>query len=228
MKARDIMVSPVHTVKPDTLVKEVAKLFMERQISGVPVVDDQGKLVGIISEGDLLHRAEIGTGRRRSWWLSLLANDQVGAIDYIKEHAKYVKDVMTGNVITAAPDTRLDIIAALLEKNAIKRVPIVQDGRLVGLVSRANLIQALATSGGKLDIAPSDTMIRDKLLAHLNAQSWAHTWLVNVTVKDGVVDLWGLVSSDSEKKAIRIAAESMPGVRAVNDNLKVRGPGSMQ
>jgi CBS domain-containing protein len=227
MKARDIMVSPVHTVKPDALVKDVAQLFLERRISAAPVVDERGTLVGIISEGDLLHRAEIGTGRRHSWWLKLLADNQVFATEYVKEHAKHVRDLMTRNVITATPDTRLDAIAALLEKNAIKRVPIVKDGQLVGLVSRANLIQALAASGAKLDIAPSDPMVREKLLAHLNAQPWAHTWLVNVTVTDGVVDLWGLVSSETEKKAIRVAAEAMPGVRAVNDNLIVRSPAAM-
>ncbi len=227
MQARDVMVSPVHTVKTDALIQDVAKLFLERRISAAPVVDDEGNLVGIISEGDLLHRAEIGTGRRHSWWLSLIADHQVFAAEYIKEHAQHVRDVMTRNVITASPDTPLDAVAAVLEKNAIKRVPIVENGQLVGVVSRANLIQALAASRGKLDVAPSDTTIRDKLLAHLNAQEWAHTWLVNVTVRDGVVDLWGLVNSDTERKAIRVAAEATAGVHAVNDNLMVRGPGSM-
>lgn len=227
MKARDVMVSPVHTVKPDALVTDVARLFLERRIGAAPVVDDRGTLVGIVSEGDLLHRAEIGTGRRHAWWLKLLADNQVFATEYVKEHARHVGDLMTRSVITAAPDTPLDVIAALLERNGIKRVPIVQDGRLVGLVSRANLIQALAASGAELAVAPSDTTMRDTLLAHLAAQPWAQTALVNVTVKDGVVDLWGLVNSDSEKQAVRVAAEATPGVRAVNDNLMVRTPASM-
>ena len=129
---------------------------------------------------------------------------------------------MTRNVVTATPDTPLHQIAALLEKNSIKRVPIVKDGQLVGIITRANLIQAVASARKGLDIPLFDTTIRDKLLAHLRAQSWAHTSQLNVTVTDGVVDLWGMTNSETEKRAIRIAAESTPGVRAVNDNLVMR------
>jgi CBS domain-containing protein len=221
MKAHDVMVSPVVTVKPSATVKDVAKLFLERQISAVPVVDG-GKFVGIVSEGDLVHRAEIGTEQRRSWWLLLLAEDQALAADYIKAHGRKVEDVMTRNVVTATPDTPLNEIARLLEKHGIKRVPIVRDGQLVGIVSRANLVQAVASSGSKLEIPVSDASIRNKLLAHLNAQRWAHTGLLNATVTDGVVDLWGITASETERKAIRVAAETMAGVRAVNDHMMVR------
>jgi CBS domain-containing protein len=138
MKALDVMVSPGATVKPSATVSDVAKLFLERQISAVPVVDEQGQLVGIVSEGDLMHRAEIGTERRRSWWLLLLAEDQAFAADYIKARARKVEDVMTRNVITAAPETSLNEAAIVLEKHEIKWVPIFRDGRLVGIVSRAN------------------------------------------------------------------------------------------
>ena len=141
MKARDVMVSPVITVKPTASVKDVAKLFLEHRISAVPVVDDQGKLAGIVSEGDLLHRAEAGTQRHRPWWLLVLTRDDALAVDYVKEHARTVADVMTKEVITAGPDTPLHEIAAALEKYAVKRLPIVKDGQLVGIVSRANLIQ---------------------------------------------------------------------------------------
>jgi len=222
MKARDVMVSPVVTVRPDATVADAAKLFLEHRISAVPVVDDQGRVVGIVSEGDLTHRAETGTQRRRSWWLLLVADSKALAADYIKAHSRRVEDVMSRNVVTAAPDKPLSEVATLLEKKAIKRVPIVSDGRLVGIVSRANLVQALASSGNKLEIPQSDTAIRDQLLAHLNAQQWAHTGLLNVTVNDGVVDLWGLTNSETEQKAIRVAAEAMAGVRAVNDHLRVR------
>ena len=218
MKARDVMVSPVITVKSSSSVKEAAKIFLERRISAAPVVDDQGKLVGIASEGDLMHRAEAGTERHRSWWLQLFTAEETLATEYIKAHARKVADVMTCDVITAGPDTPLHKIAALLEKNSIKRVPIVKDGQLVGIVSRANLIQAVASACKGLEIAPSDTAIRDRLLAHLKAQSWADTSLVNVTVNGGVVDLWGVPRSDTEKNALRVAAESIPGVSAVNDN----------
>ncbi len=219
MKARDVMVSPVITVRPTASVKDVAKIFIENRISAVPVVDDQGKLIGIVSEGDLLHRAEADTQRRRPWWLLVMTSDETLAADYIKAHSRKVADVMTKDVITAAPDTPLHEIARALERYAIKRVPIVQDGQIVGIVSRANLIQAVASDRKKPEISPSDTAIREKLLAHLQAQRWADTGLVNATVTDGVVDLWGVSSSDVEQKAIRIAAESIPGVVAVNDHL---------
>ena len=219
MKARDVMVSPVISVKPSCTVKEVAKTLLERRISAVPVVDDSGKLAGIVSEGDLMHRAEIGTQRRHSWWLRVLTGDDALAAEYTKAHARTVADVMTRDVITASPDTPLHEIAALLERHSIKRVPIVGDGQLLGIVSRANLLQALASSRKPLDINLSDTAIRDRILAHLNNQPWAHTLLLNVTVNGGVVDLWGITGSDAERKAIRVAAESAPGVTAVNDHL---------
>ena len=146
MKARDVMVSPVITVKPNSSVREIAKTLLEKRISAVPVIDDGGKLVGMISEGDLMHRSEAGTERQRSWWLRLMAGDDVLAADYVKAHGRKVADVMTQNIITATPDTPLDEIAVLLEMNSIKRVPIVKDGQLVGIVSRANLVQAVASA----------------------------------------------------------------------------------
>ena len=224
MKARDVMVSPVITVKPYSSIREVAKLFLERQISAVPVVDDQGKLIGMVSEGDLMHRSEAGTERKRSWWLRLMAGDDSLAADYIKAHARKVADVMTRNVITATPDTSLGEIATLLERHSIKRVPIVKDDQLVGIVSRANLIQAVASVPKELEIPLSDSVIRDKLLAHLKTQPWTHTGLLNVTVNDGVVNIWGITNSETERKAIRIAAETTPAVRNVNDKLTLRPP----
>jgi CBS domain-containing protein len=225
MKARDVMTLAVFTVKPTMSVKDLARLFMERRISAVPVVDDQGKIVGIVSEGDLVHRSEISTERRHPWWLVLMAGDEGLAAEYIKAHAKKVGDIMTRKVITAEPDTPLQEIAAMLEKHGIRRLPIVRDGQLVGIVSRANLVQAIATNGSKLDIPLSDTTIREKLLTHLDKQSWAHTTPLNVTVSGGVVDLWGFVESDTERKAIRVAAEATPGVRAVNDHMTARPVG---
>jgi CBS domain-containing protein len=225
MKARDVMVSPVFTAKPSATVKEVAKLLLDRRISAVPVVDEGGELVGIISEGDLLRRAEIGTEPRHSWWLRALSGDDALANEYVKAHARTVADVMTRGVITASPDTPLHEIAGLLERHSIKRVPIVKDGKLVGIVSRANLLQALASSRQEREVPGSDAAVRERILAHLNNQPWAHTLLLNVTVNDGVVDLWGITGSDAERKAIRVAAESTPGVIAVNDHLMRRSAG---
>ena len=222
MKARDVMVSPVITVEPTSSVKQVARTLMEHGISAVPVVNGQGKLVGIVSEGDLLHRVETATERKHSWWLRIVAGDGTLAADYAKAHARKVADVMTQEVITATPDTPLDEIAMLLEKHSIKRVPIVDNGQLVGIVSRANLVQALASARTDLDVSVPDAELREKLLAHLRSQPWAHTSLLNATVNDGVVDLWGMSYSDAERAAIRVAAESTPGVRAVNDYMMRR------
>jgi CBS domain-containing protein len=217
------MVAPVVTVKPYSTVKEVAKTLVDRRISAVPVVDDVGKLVGIISEGDLMHRSETGTERQYRWWIRLVEGDASLPADYIKAHGRKAADIMTQNVITAAPDTALDEVAIAMEKNSIKRVPIVRDGQLVGIVSRANLVQALATMPKGLEIPLSDSQIREKLLSHLKEQPWADTHLLNVTVTDSVVNLWGIATSETERKAIRVAAEATPGVRAVNDHF-ARGP----
>jgi len=222
MKARDVMVAPVITVKPQTSVKELASTLLANHISAVPVVDDQGCLLGIVSEGDLIRRSETGTERQRPWWLLLMTGADTLAAEYTKSHARKVGDLMTRNVITAPPDASLDEIATLMENHFIKRVPIVSHGQLVGIVSRANLIQAVASKHVSLEIPEADAAIRDRLLTHLRAQPWAHTAFLNVTVNAGVVDLWGMITSDAERKAIRVAAESTPGVCAVNDHLMRR------
>lgn len=223
MKAHDVMVSPAITAKSRSSVKDVAKLLLEHRISAVPVVDDDGRLVGIVSEGDLLHRTEAGTERHRSWWLQALVGEQTLADEFVRSHSRRVADVMTRDVVTARPDTPLHEIAALLEKKMIKRVPIVdQKGQLLGIVSRANLIQALADERLEPEVPATDAAIREALLNELKNQQWAHTMLLNVTVTEGVVSLWGMTDSGTERTALRVAAESIPGVRAVNDNLLQR------
>jgi len=219
MNASDVMVSPVITVSPDTAVSEVARILLDRGISGVPVVDESGQLVGIVTEGDLMRRPEAGTERRRSWWLEAFIGEELLAAEYAKAHAQKVADIMSSRVITAGPDTPLHEIATLLERNSIKRVPIVKDGQLVGIVSRANLVQAVASARSPSEVSLSDTEIRERLLDHLRQLKWGHPSLLNVTVKDGIVDLWGVTRSDAETQALRIAAESIPGVRGVNDNM---------
>jgi CBS domain-containing protein len=228
MHARDVMVAPVITVRPSTTLKEVAELFLKNKISAAPVIDSQERLVGIISEGDLLHRVEAGTERHRSWWLEVFIGSDTLAAEYVRSHGRNVSDVMTRTVITASPQTPLHEVATLMEKNAIKRVPILENGQLVGIVSRANLIQAVATARKLLDIPLSDTTIREKILSHLKKQPWAHTTMLNVTVNAGVVDLWGIAESAAERKAIKVAAESTPGVCAVNDNLITRPAGGWE
>ncbi len=220
MKARDVMVSPVITTNPSASVKEVAQILLTHHISAVPDVDEAGRLVGIVSEGDLMRRADLGTERHRSWWLAaLFAEEEVLAIEYVRQHSRKVGDVMTKRLVTASPDAPLNEIAGLLERHSIKRVPIIENNALVGIVSRANLIQALAGDRKSLDIPVPDAQLRDTIMAHLKTQPWAHTSLLNVTVNDGIVDIWGITRSEAEKQALRVAAETTPGVRAVNDNV---------
>jgi CBS domain-containing protein len=220
MQARDVMVSPVITVGKIATVRDVAKILLEKRISAVPVVDKVGKVVGIITESDLLHRAEARTERPYSWWVHFLAGDATIAADYVKSHAVKVEDVMTADVVTATPETSLHEIAALLEERQIKRVPIVnKEGSLVGIVSRANLIQVVASARPKLEMTLPDSTIRQKLIDELKKQSWAHTHNLSVTVTNGIVDLWGYTESGDQRKAIRVLAEAIPGVITVNDHL---------
>ncbi len=224
MKASDIMVTEVVTTKPEANVQDVAEIMLTNRISAVPVLDSAGKIVGIVSEGDLLRRGEAGTEHERAWWLKLLMGREIMAAEYVKEHSRKVADVMTHGIITAAPDTPVAEIATLLERHRIKRVPIVSGGKLVGIVSRANLIQALAAQRNKA--APthpvSDTALREKLMARLKSEPWVRPTFVNLTVTDGNVDVWGIVDSPSEKQALRVAMEVTPGVKAVSDNVIVR------
>jgi CBS-domain-containing membrane protein len=227
MKAEDVMVSTVITVGVDANIGEVAAILLNNHISAAPVIDEKGELVGIVSEGDLMRRPEIGTTKRHSWWLELISNKWASATEYIKSHSRKVADVMTRDLITAKPDTPLGDIAGLLERNQIKRVPIVEGGKLVGIVSRANILQALASATRKLPslMTADDSELRKKVVSQMASEPWRPTMLT-VTVQDGTVDLWGLVHSVEQKKAAQLAAETTPGVRAVVNNIFVQPIGS--
>src|SRR5215471_18750259 len=172
MKASDVMVSNVITISVDASIGEAASILLNNHISGAPVVDEKGELVGVVSEGDLIRRPEIGTAKRHSWWLELVSNKWASATEYIKSHSRKVADVMTRDVITAKPDTPLGDIAGLLERNQIKRVPIVEGGKLVGLVSRANILQALASATKKLPALTTadDSELRKKVQSRLGCR----------------------------------------------------------
>ena len=227
MKASDVMVANVIAISVDASIGEAASILLSNHISGAPVVDEKGELVGIVSEGDLMRRPEIGTSRRHSWWLELISSDQSQAFEYVKSHSRKVSDVMTRDVITAKPDTTLGDVAAMLERNRVKRVPILEGTKIVGIVSRANILQALASATKKLPslASASDAELRKKVIARLAAEKWRPTMLT-VTVQDGTVDLWGLVHSSEEKKAARLVAELTPGVRTVVDNIVVQPVGA--
>jgi CBS domain-containing protein len=226
MQAKDIMTTVVATVAPDLKVEDVAKLLLGWNISAAPVVDDQGAVVGIVSEGDLLHRSESETERRRSWWLNLFEGTEERARDYVKSHGRRAEEVMTREVITVSEDMPVGEIAEILEKHRIKRVPVVQDGKLVGIVSRANLLQGLAAHKDRiaLESSPDDRTIREAVLARVAEEDWITHGNLNVMVTDGVVELWGWVDSKDERAALKLAVETVPGVAAVEDHLGMVAP----
>jgi CBS domain-containing protein len=222
MHAVDVMVRDVVAVHPETDVAEAIKLLAERDISALPVVNAQDHLVGIISESDLIHRVEIGTEKHRRWLLESLTGATTLAEDFAKSHGKKVGEIMTTDVVTAAEDASLAEIAALFERHRIKRVPIVRDGKVVGVVSQSNLIQALASVVGVTKTSDvSDRRIRDEILSRLKQQQeWTDFGSRNVTVSSGgIVHLWGLITSDAERRALMALVEDVPGVSRVADEM---------
>lgn len=220
MKARDIMTAEVVTVAPDAPVERIASLLLENRISALPVVDSERRVVGIVSEGDLMRRPESGTERLRSWWLRTFTDSDTLAADYAKSHGRRARDVMTRHVVSVTEDTDVRDIAALLESHRVKRVPVVRQGRLVGIVSRADLLKALtAARAAPAAGTPDDRSLHDAITERIRAEAWAAPIILNVVVTRGEVELWGFVSSEEQRNAIRVLVEDVPGVRGVRDNL---------
>src|SRR5271166_1095126 len=220
MNVKDVMTSPVLSVESDSPILQAIQIMLQRHISGLPVVDKQGHLVGIVTEGDFLRRAETGTQQRRPRWLEFLIGPGRLADEYTHSHGRMVDEIMTPDPITVTEQTPLDEVVRAMEKHRIKRLPVVRDQKLVGIVSRANLLHALA--GVATDIKPvttGDQAIREQLLAELARQSWAPAALINGIVKDATVELWGTITDERERQAITVAAENVPGVKGVRDHL---------
>jgi len=220
LRARDVMTTRIVSVTAGSTVSEVADVLALQGVSAVPVMED-GRMVGIVSEGDLVRRAEIGTSARpRSWWLNLFRNSATLAAEYTRRHSTRIADVMTSEVETVREDTPLGEIAELLERKRIKRVPVMRSGRIVGIVSRANLVRALAvtTHLPETPAAVGDFAIRDQIRGALGREIWPSFGAVNFTVVDGVVSFWGTVQSEEERKASHVLCENVPGVRAIEDH----------
>ena len=220
MNAADIMTSDVLTLSAETSVLDAARTMLRHRVSGLPVVDWSGKLVGVLTEGDLLRRAETGTQRHRAHWLELLTGPGRAAADYVHSHGRRVSEVMTEKVISIAPDTTLEQAVALIERHKIKRLPVVANGKLVGIVSRHDFLRALTDKADGEAAAPAnDEEIRARILAELDRQSWAPRAAMRIEVKSGVVELNGSITDERERMALRVLCENIAGVKSVVDHL---------
>lgn len=218
MDVKDVMTPYVVSVLPDQSVFDAAKLMLEKKISGLPVVDDTGNLVGVVTEGDFLRRAEIGTRRQRPRWVEFFMGPGRLADEYVRISGRKVRDVMTRDVRAVAPDTPLSEVVRLMERHNIKRVPVVEGGKIVGIVTRANLLHAMASFANEVaSPRAEDTTIREQLLAELATHPWSPITAIDVTVRDGVVQLSGAITDERQREALRVAAENIPGVKKVED-----------
>jgi CBS domain-containing protein len=218
MQARDVMTPRVISIEADAPVTRAVRLMLQNRISGLPVVGRKGELIGIVTEGDFLRRGEIGTQRRRNRWLEFLIGPGRLADEYIHACGRRVDEVMRREPFTVAEDAPLDQVVELMERHRIKRLPVVREGRLIGIVTRANIMQALVSLAPEIAApAGNDASIREQILAECKKQSWAP--MANVVVRNGVVELWGTMTDDRQRQALIVASENIPGVKAVRDHL---------
>jgi CBS domain-containing protein len=220
MRAAELMTTSIVSVSPNASILEAGRLMLQHKISGLPVVDAAGNLVGIVTEGDFLRRVEIGTERRRPRWLEFVIGPGRLAEEYVQSHGRKVEEVMTHDLLTIIEDTPLPEIVQLMERHRIKRVPVMRGKELVGIVSRANLVRALASLAREVEpTSAEDWAIRDQILDVLSKEAWAPIAAIDVTVREGIVDLWGMIRDERERKALLVAIENVPGVKAVHDHL---------
>jgi CBS-domain-containing membrane protein len=219
VRAKDIMTRRVVTVTADSDVGDTIRLMLKHRISGAPVVNESGKLIGIVTEGDLMRRAELRIVPESD--SNLAAEKQAQA--YVKAHGRKVVDIMTKNVVSVDENEAPEKIASVLEGQGIKRVPVVHDGRVIGIVSRANLLRVLAagrTGAGNVN----DSQIKSSILTKAKDEAAVQLALVDVMVSDGIVHLWGNVASEAEREAVRVVAEATEGVKEVQNHLRILPP----
>jgi CBS domain-containing protein len=224
MKAQDIMTRDVTTVRPDTSVRDIAGLMVEKHISGVPVLTEDGKIIGIVSQSDLMHRAEVGTERKHKWWFRIFADSNALAREYAKAHGLKAHDIMSRYVVSVRDDAELRDVADILDNHRIKRVPVVQEGRLVGIITRGDLVRALSQvqitkAVKKLDNAALHKTLHDRIRVE-----WIDPSYISITVNEGVVQLWGFVETVDQRNALRVLIEETDGVTRVDDRLSVGIP----
>ena len=220
MKAQDVMSRPVFSVAPTDAVTSAIRVMLQNHISGLPVIDADGRLQGMLTEGDLLRRAELATQRQRTRWIAFLVGPGRLADEYVQTHGRKVSEIMTLDPVTVAEDTPLEEVVSLLEKRRIKRVPVMKNDKVVGIISRANLLHALAgLARQSKPVRLEDRAIRERLIAELESQSWAPARFLDIIVHDGVVELWGTITDERERQATIVAAENISGVKRVDDHL---------
>jgi CBS domain-containing protein len=219
MRAHQIMTRSVISVTPETTIVEAANIMLQRHLSGLPVVDETGKLVGIVSEGDFIRRSEIGTQRKHGRWLKFILGPGKSASDFVHEHGRKVFDVMTTSPVTITEDTALAEIADIMEQNNIKRLPVVRGDKVVGIVTRANLLQAVTSLARQVpDPTADDDHIRNRIIDALEKNDWCPYGL-NVIVRDGIVHLSGVITEENARQASIVAIENIEGVKKVHDHL---------
>jgi len=220
MKAKDVMTTNVISVTPDATVLQAARLMLQHHISGLPVIDKSGTLVGILSEGDFLRRQEMRTERRRSRWLEFVMGPGRIASEYTHSHGSKVAEVMSDGVRTIDEGAALEDVVHMMERYRIKRVPVTRGNKVVGIVTRSNIMHAMVSLARRAPApAKDDAAIRERLLDEMKKQDWAPTATTNVVVHDGIVELWGVIIDERQREALKIAAENIPGVKAVMDHL---------
>jgi CBS domain-containing protein len=223
MNVSDVMTRRVISISPETSIVAAIQLMLKHRISGLPVIDNHAKLVGIITEGDFLRRAEIETERKRSIWLDALLGPAEGAADYVHSHGLAVKEVMTRDPSTVAENTPLGEAVLLMENKNVKRLPVLRDGKVVGIISRANLMRALLSIHRTApQSSDDDAAIRERILAGVGRQDWSSGAAVDVVVHRGMVDLWGSVSDRAQRDALKVLAENVSGVFKVEDHLTLK------
>ena len=225
MQARDIMSEGAVCIGATESVFDAAEMLLGARVSAVPVVNDKGAVVGIVSEADLLRRTEIGTDNKKGWLARLLDSEASAAHDFVAANTRRVSDVMSRDVVTAGPETPLRELVDLMERHGVKRIPIVTDGVLAGVVSRSDLLRALLSREPEGPVLqPTDRALRELVVAALQKHPWSSKWPINVFANDGVVHLWGFIENEEVRKACRVAAENVPGVRKVKNHLRLMPP----
>jgi CBS domain-containing protein len=219
MRAHQIMTRPVITVTPETTIFDAANTMLQKHVSGLPVVDAAGKLVGIVSEGDFIRRSEIGTQRKRGRFLKFILGPGKAATDFVQEHGRKVAEIMTPEPLTISEDTALERIVQLMEKNNVKRLPVTRGDKIVGIVSRSNLLQAVASLAREIpDPTADDDHIRNRIIDAIEKNDWCPFGL-SVIVRDGIVHLSGVITEERSRQAAIVAAENVTGVVKVHDHL---------